>query len=102
MTQCEKSQTVADFRANFNETLDRVQRTGEAEEVTENGEVKAILVSAAEYSRIRRELEIKHDLEAIDRSVEDVKAGRVYSVAEASVVIRKRLEEDMKVRKNAI
>jgi prevent-host-death family protein len=49
---------LSDFRQKAGETLDRINRTGNAEILTVNGEARAVLLSPAAYDEIARDAEL--------------------------------------------
>ncbi len=86
------TQSLTDFRQNANETLDRLDSTGEAEIITVNGHARAVLLSPARYDELVREALLAHDVASIRESVKDIEAGRVVSVDEVSAHLRRGLK----------
>ena len=76
MVATKHTQSLTDFRQSATETLDRLNRTGEAEILTVNGEARAILMAPAVYDQLARELEIARDVAAIQRSIRQSKEGK--------------------------
>ena len=74
-TATEHAQSLAEFRDAVAETLDRVNRTGEPEAITVDGERRAVLVPPAVYDDLAREAQVSRDVSAIRRSVADYEAG---------------------------
>ena len=68
--------------------LDRVNRTGEPEAITVDGEVRAMLVPSAVYEALVEEQLLARDVEAIRRSVAQIERGEYQTVAEVSAEIR--------------
>ena len=69
-------------RAELSDLLDDVERRHEHVEITRNGRPIAVLLPVEEYESIVETLEILGDSELMDalrRSEEDVKAGRLRS-----------------------
>jgi hypothetical protein len=60
MTACEKTQTVAEFRANPDAALDGLNDSGTTELVSADGEVKAILMSPALFMEMSRQIDEAH------------------------------------------
>ena len=87
-TATEHSQTLAEFRDAAAETLDRVNRTGEAEAITVNGEVRGVLVSPAVYEALVKEQLLARDVAAIRRSLAQIERGEYQTVAEVSAEVR--------------
>jgi prevent-host-death family protein len=72
-------------RSNLTELLDEVEDRHEHVLITRNGRPAAVILSADEYESLEETLEILDDkelLEALKRSDQDVKAGRLSSLAE--------------------
>ena len=61
-TIAEHTQSLAEFRDAATETLDRVNRTGEPEVITVDGEERAVLVSPSVYRDMVREVELAQDV----------------------------------------
>ena len=88
VTAIEHAQTLAEFREAAAETLERVNRTGEPEAITVDGEVRAMLVPAAVYEALVREQLLARDVAAIRRSEAQIGRGEYQTVAEVSAEIR--------------
>ena len=72
-------------RSHLTELLDDLEKRQEHILITRNGRPSAVLLSAAEYEALEETLEILQDkdlLEALKRSEDDVKAGRLTPLAE--------------------
>jgi antitoxin YefM len=72
-------------RAALSELLDELERQHEHVVITRNGRPSAVLIPAAELEEIEETLEVLQDedtLEALRQSEEDVKAGRVTTLAD--------------------
>ena len=85
------TQSLTDFRQNATETLERLNKTGEAEILTVNGEAKAVMLSPAAYDEISRELLLARDVEAIRRSMKELDEGKGRELTEAFAEMRKKL-----------
>jgi PHD/YefM family antitoxin component YafN of YafNO toxin-antitoxin module len=99
MVSTQRTQSLSDFRQKAGETLDRLNKTGEAEILTVNGEARAVLLAPAAYDEMERELLLARDVAAIRQSEEDIAAGRVQDVGEFSRELRARLLK-MKARQS--
>lgn len=75
MLATEQTQSLTDFRQKATETLDRLNRTGQAEIITVNGQARAVLLSPAAYDALAREAEISRDVEMIKRSQREFDQG---------------------------
>ena len=76
MIATQHTQSLTDFRHKATETLDRLNRTGEAEILTVNGEARAVLLSPAVYDELAREAQATRDVTVIRRAMHDIDAGR--------------------------
>ena len=88
MTATPHTQSLADFRRAADETLDRLNATGEAEVLTVDGVARAVLVTPSAYDDLAREAEevreaqLELDVEVIRRSMRDIDEGRFRSADE--------------------
>lgn len=87
------TQSLSDFRQNATETLDRLNKTGQAEILTVNGQARAVLISPSAYDDLTRarEAEIERDVAAIRRSMRDIEQGKVHDLETAFADIRAHL-----------
>ena len=90
-TTVEHVLSLAEFRDAAVETLDRVNRTGEAEVITMDGEERAVLVSPRVYREMVREAQLARDVENIRISTAQIAAGQHQTVDEVSHEIRQML-----------
>jgi PHD/YefM family antitoxin component YafN of YafNO toxin-antitoxin module len=80
MVAARYTQSLTDFREKATETLDRLDRTGEAEVLTVNGKARAILLSPEAYESMLRELEISQDVATIRQAVAEGERGEGQEV----------------------
>ena len=85
------SQSLTDFRQKAVETLDRLNRTGEAEIITVDGEPRAVLLSPVTYDELAREVELSQDAKTIRRSVQQIDAGDGQEVKSFFADLREKL-----------
>jgi prevent-host-death family protein len=71
----QNTQSLTDFRQSASETLNRVNRTGEAEIITVNGSARAVILSPSAYDRLAREALLARDAKAIKRSMKEIDEG---------------------------
>jgi PHD/YefM family antitoxin component YafN of YafNO toxin-antitoxin module len=71
MIAAERTQSLTSFRDTATETLDRVNRTGEAEMITVNGEASGVLLSPAAFDEMTREAHA----ESMRRAIKQLDAG---------------------------
>ena len=77
MTRTTDITTFSDLRQNMRERLDRMKKTGRPLYVTSNGEPDAVVLSPDAFDALMEKAEVAENRAAIDRGMEDVKAGRV-------------------------
>ena len=96
MLATQRTQSVSDFRQKAAETLERLNKTGEAEILTVNGEARAVLVSPAKYDAIMRNREldqIANDVRISEKQIangEYSEAGEFFASLRAELLARKR------------
>lgn len=76
MIASKHTQSLTDFRLKASETLERLNRTGEAEILTVNGQAKAVLVAPAVYDELAREAQLSHDVAVMRRSIRQIEDGK--------------------------
>jgi prevent-host-death family protein len=93
MLSTKHTQSLSDFRQNATETLKRLNKTGQAEILTVNGEARAVLISPSAYDELTqaREAEIERDVAAIRRSMKEIEQGKVLDLETAFADIRAQL-----------
>lgn len=83
MTRTTDITNFTDHRQNLREHLDRIKETGRPLYITTNGETDAVVLSAKAYDELSDKAELVESLATIDKSMEDIKAGRVRPFREA-------------------
>jgi PHD/YefM family antitoxin component YafN of YafNO toxin-antitoxin module len=76
MLATEHTQSLSAFRKTAAETIARLNKTGDAEIITVNGEARAVLVSPAVYDELAREAALSRDVAAIQRAMKEFEAGK--------------------------
>lgn len=76
MVRAEKSQTVSDFRNNCDQTLDRLNRTGDAEVLTQDGQARAIVLSPKTFEALNTAAEFANRLATIQQSETELAEGK--------------------------
>ncbi len=71
-----------ELRQNLRVYLDRLKSTGRPLYITTNGETDAVMLSPVAFDELVEKLELAESLAAIDRSMKDIKAGRVRDFRE--------------------
>jgi len=75
-TVTEHAQSLAEFRDAAAETLERVNRTGEPEAITVDGEVRAMLVPPVVYEELLRDAEEERYAALMRRAVREHEEGK--------------------------
>lgn len=74
---------LSDFRQNATAHLDRLAETGSVEVLTVNGEAKGVVMSPKVYDELAEKAAMFDNLVAIERSLDDIRGGRVQDAREA-------------------
>lgn len=91
MISTKHTQSLTDFRHSATETLDRINRTGEAEILTVNGEARAVMLSPAAYDELAREVQLARDVAVIQESIKQSKEGKGRKASEFFAELRAEL-----------
>lgn len=92
MVATQRTQSLTDFRQRATETLDRLNKTGEAEILTVNGEARAVLLSPAVFDELAREAQLNRDVSVIRRAMQQVEAGEQIEASEFFKQMRRQLK----------
>jgi prevent-host-death family protein len=76
MTRSGDTASFADFHSRLRDHLDQSKATGRPLFITTNGETEAVVMSPAMFDTLMEQAELARSLATLDRSTEDVKAGR--------------------------
>lgn len=98
MVATRHTQSLTDFRQNAAETLERINRTGEAEVITVNGEARAVLMSPAAFDAMAREMQSARDLEMMRQSLQQIAEGKCVTLEQMSQQIRAKLQDRLASR----
>jgi prevent-host-death family protein len=91
MIATQHTQSLTDFRQNAAETLERLNKTGEAEILTVNGEARAVLLSPAVYDELAREAQLARDVSVIRRAMREIDEGKGREAGVVFDALRSRL-----------
>lgn len=91
MTRSTDITTFSDLRQHMRERFDRLKETGRPLFVTSNGEPDAVVLSPEAFDSLSAKAEIAEDIKAVERGMEDVRAGRVRDYRQAIRDIADRL-----------
>jgi len=76
MTRSTDITSFTEFRAHLRDHLDQRKATSRPLFVTTNGETEAVVLSPAAFDELMDQAELAKSLALLDRSMEDVQAGR--------------------------
>jgi len=82
---------LTDFRQKATETLNRLNKTGEAEILAVNDEARAVPLSLKVYNEINREALLNRDVTAIRRAMTQIDQGQGVCVDKVCRPIRQKL-----------
>ena len=74
---------LSEFRQNAKAHLDRLHKTGRVEVLTVNGEPRGVVMTPEHYEEMIEKATLADSLAMIDRSMEDIKAGRTHDAKQA-------------------
>jgi prevent-host-death family protein len=80
MIATEHTQSLSEFRRKAAETIERLNKTGDAEILTVNGEARAVLMSPAVYDQLAKEAMLARDVAVMRRSIQQFKEGKGQEV----------------------
>ena len=85
--------SFTEYRQHLRDHLRRVRETGRPLFVTTNGETDVVVLSPEAYDQLAEKAELAQSLALIDRSLEDIRAGRTRSARDAQDALRKVADE---------
>lgn len=83
MIRTEDITSVTEHRNHLKEHLRQVKDTGRPMFITTNGETEAVVLSPTVYDKLAEDAELARSLAMLDRSMDDIKAGRVQPAKQA-------------------
>jgi prevent-host-death family protein len=83
MTRSTDITSFTEFRAHLRDHLDQRKATSRPLFITTNGETEAVLLSPSAFDELMNQVELAKSLAVLDRSMEDVKAGRGQPLKQA-------------------
>jgi prevent-host-death family protein len=75
--------SVNNHRDHLAEHLQQVRDTGRPMFITTDGETEAVVLSPTTYDKLAEDAELARSLTMLDRSIDDIKAGRVQDAKQA-------------------
>lgn len=91
MISSRHTQSLTDFRQKATETLERLNKTGEAEILTVNGEARAVLLAPAAYDELAREAQAARDAAVMREAVRQLKEGNSRDAGDVLNDLRREL-----------
>lgn len=85
------TQSLSDFRQKAAETLDRLNKTSQAEIITVNGQARAVLLSPAAYDQLAHDALLAHDVITIRNAMKQIDDGLGVEVDDAFRSVRSNL-----------
>lgn len=92
MINLDNIHSLSDFQRKTKEYLERLERTGQPEVLTVNGEARFVVQDAQSYQKLLDELDRAQAIAGIRRGLESVAAGRTQPMDEAFEEIRRKHE----------
>jgi len=83
MTRSTDITSFTEFRAHLRDHLDQRKATNRPLFITTNGETEAVVLSPSAFDELMDQAELAKSLVVLDRSMEDVKAGRGQPLKQA-------------------
>ena len=91
MIRSQHTQSVSDFKANYSKTLDRLNQTGDAEILTQNGQARAVLLSPKAFDQLMDDAQLTRDVAMIRQSHAEYQRGEARSADEVFDELRDKL-----------
>ncbi|QDU72551.1 type II toxin-antitoxin system Phd/YefM family antitoxin [Mucisphaera calidilacus] len=91
MIRSENTQSVSDFKSNYTKTLDRLNETGEAEILTQNGQARAVLLSPRAFDQLMADAQLARDVAMIRQSHAEYLGGEARPVASVFEELRSKI-----------
>jgi len=82
MIATKHTQSLTEFRQNASQTLERLNKTGDAEILTVNGHARAVLVSPAMYDELARDAELRRDVAVMRTAIRQIDRGEGQDAGE--------------------
>ena len=95
MTRTSDITSFTDFRTHLRDHLNRSKASGRPLFVTTNGETEAVVLSPVAFDSLMEQVELARSLGVLDRSMEDIKAGRTRPAKAALREIARELNLDL-------
>jgi len=96
MIRTDHTQSVTDFRANYAQVLERLDTTGDAEILTQNGQARAVILSPKAFDELMADAELARTMAMIRQSEAELSAGKGRQADDAFAQGRARLMGTLK------
>lgn len=84
--------SFTEHRQHLRDHLNQVRKTGRPLFITTNGETDAVLLSPEAFDELAERAELAESLKTLDRSMEDIREGRVRPLEQAVREIARKLD----------
>ena len=91
MIRTEHTQSVSDFKTHYVKTLDRLNRTGDAEILTQNGQARAVLLSPKAFDQLMDDAQLTRDVAMIRQSHAEFERGEAIPAEKVFDELRSKL-----------
>jgi PHD/YefM family antitoxin component YafN of YafNO toxin-antitoxin module len=75
MIATKHTQSLTEFRQKATETLERLNKSGDAEILTVNGQARAVLLSPAMYDELARDAQLSRDAVVMRTAIHQIENG---------------------------
>src|SRR5437764_8789222 len=82
MISTKHTQSLTQFRQKANQTLDRLNKTGDAEILTVNGQARAVLLSPARFDELARDAQLSRDAAVMRTAIQQIEQGQGQEAGE--------------------
>jgi PHD/YefM family antitoxin component YafN of YafNO toxin-antitoxin module len=96
MVSTRHTQSLTEFRQKATETLNRLNKTGNAEVLTVNGQARAVLLSPAQFDKLAADAQRSRDVMVMRTAVQQIEQGEGREAGEFLDDLRKELRTQRK------
>jgi PHD/YefM family antitoxin component YafN of YafNO toxin-antitoxin module len=84
--------SLTSFKRDTSRYVSKLKKTGEAMVLTVNGKAEIVVQDAESYQKLLEQVQWAETLRVLQRSLEDIKAGRVSTLKDAKLALQKKLK----------
>src|SRR5688500_7378264 len=99
MISTRNTQSLTNFRQKASQTLERINNTAEAENLTVNGEARVVLLAPAVYDEMMHEAQLARDIAVMRKAIAQIEQGKGRDVNAVFDDLRSRLVAAVNYRK---